>query len=185
MSLDTMSSNINAYKLGYQKIYNLSNQGGFIYGTIPLSINNSDLKDFKSLNKEILKKELKYFLTDFSKKQLSTQDKDLLDKELIYVKELVEYIESLKLSSSETFEEFDLRIQNLVNKFFFPSIYCSFLITVFIHFFNIILQYVYYCLNSENIAQKEFKIEKVEKFFLDDLIKLLRKYISYIENIKN
>lgn len=185
MSLDAISSNIGTYKLEYQKIYNLSNQGGFIYGTIPLSVNNFDLKDIKSLDKELLKNELKNFLLDFSKNKLSDHDKTILEKELLYLEELIEYIELLKLNSSETFEMFDLKVEELIKRFFFPKVYCTFLITTFIHFFNVILQYVYYCLNSENISQKELKIKKVEELFLEDLIKLLRKYIRYIENIKN
>ena len=70
-----------------------------------------------------------------------------------------------------------------MNKFFFPKIPCRFLITVFIHFFNVILQYVYYCLNTQNIEKEKEKIKQVEKIFLEDLIRLLNKYISYLEKV--
>lgn len=183
MSLDAMSSNINTCKLDYQKIYNLSNHGGYIYGTEPLSINNFDLMNFESLDKELLKTELKNFLLSFSKNKLSDHDKNILNKELIYLKELIEYIELLKLDSSKTFEEFDLRVEELVNKFFFPKVYCKFLVTVFIHFFNVILQYIYYCLNSEYSTEKNTKIEEVEKIFLEDLLRLLKIYIKYLKQV--
>ncbi len=185
MSLDAMSSNISTCKLDYQKIYNLSNQGGFIYGTIPLSVNNVDLKSFQSLDKELLKNKLKTFLLDFSKNKLSYQDKINLERELEYVRELIEYIELLKLDFSKTFEEFDSRIEELVQRFFFPKVYCNFLLTVFIHFFNVVLQYIYYCLNLENLSEENLKIEKVGNLFLEDLARLLEIYENCLEKVEN
>lgn len=183
MSLDAMSSNINTYKLKNQNIYNLSNNGGFIYGTIPTDIRYLDTKYLEFIDKKILKEKLNLYLHCFSKNKLENKDILILKKELVYIEKLITDIESLKLELSKTFEEFDLRVEYLINKFFFPSVKCSFLANIFIHFFNVILQYIYYCLNSENLLDKEQKLESIEKIFLEDLIRLLGKYISYLKRI--
>lgn len=183
MSLDAMSNNIVSLKNNEQKIFNLSNHGGFIHGTIPLNIKEVNLNNV--LNKELLKEQLLTFLLDFSKSELSLDDKEDLEKEYYYLEELLERIKDFKNKSSKTFEEFDNRIEKLVEALFFPTVYCSFLSVIFINFFNVILQYVYYCLNTQNLKNKEEKIKTIENFFLDDLIRLLSKYRIYLERLKN
>ena len=183
MSLDAMGNNIVSLKNKEQKIFNLSNHGGFIYGTTPLNIKEVNLSNV--LNKELVKEQLLTFLLDFSKNKLSLNDKEDLEKEYYYLKELLGRVKDFKNKLSKTFEEFDNRIEKLVEELFFPTVYCSFLSVVFIHFFNVILQYVYYCLNTQNFIDKEEKIKIIESFFLEDLIKLLDKYINYLERLMN
>ncbi len=183
MSLNAMSTNIVSLKNSEQNIYNLSSHGGFIEGSIPLKIDDLSFDDFKILDRTLLKQELKDFLLIHSKNSLSKTDMLDLDKELIYLNEIVVLLEEFKKDLSANFEEFNNRIENLIEKLFFPKTYCSFLQVVFIHFFNVFLQYIYYCLNSQNITNEQDKVKKIEELFLEDLLKLLDRYIKYLKNI--
>jgi hypothetical protein len=136
MSLNAMSMNIVSLKNNEQNIYNLSNHGGFIEGTISLKINDLNFDNFKVLNKTLLKQELKDFLLINSKNSLSKTDMLDLEKELIYLNEMVILLEEFKQDLSTNFDEFNIRVEDLIEKFFFSKTYCSFLQVVFIHFFN-------------------------------------------------
>lgn len=182
MSLDAMSTNIVSLKKMDQKIYNLSSHGGLIQGTIPLNPNNLDLCNFETLRKELLQDQIQKHLLCSSKNQLSLDDKNDLKNELNYLESVIVFLEELKNKPSVNFEEFDKRIENLIEKLFFPNIECSFLSVIFIHFFNVILQYVYYCLNTQNIIEEE-KLKNIEKLFLEDLSRLLGKYTKYLEKV--
>lgn len=184
MSLDAMSDNIVSLKQINQKVFNLSNHGGFITGTIPLDIKEADL-NYQDLDRKYIKNKLQDFLLSFSKNKLSSNDNIDLNNELIYLRELMVTLNNFKQISSENFEDFDKRVEDLIEKFFYPKVYCSFILVVFIHFFNVILQYVYYCLNLETIKDEKEKIKETEQLFLDDLIRLLGKYIKYLERIES
>lgn len=183
MSANALSSNITMLKLSNQRIYNLSPHGAFIQGTIPTSIQTLDTVHFTSLDKTTLKEKLGLFLHNISKTQLSQQDQEDLLKERAYLEELKRKLSEFKNNPSTTFEEFNARIEALLQLFFFPSVYCSFVLVVFIHFFNVMLQYIYYCLNTQNLPKEKDKLQKAENVFLSQLDKLLDKYTSYLKQI--
>jgi hypothetical protein len=92
-------------------------------------------------------------------------------------------LEEFTQNPSTTFEEFNARIEKLIQLFFFPPVYCSFVLVVFIHFFNIMLQYVYYCLNTQNLQKEKEKLKNAENVFLTQLNNLLHKYTYYLKQI--
>lgn len=183
MSANALSTNINMLKNENQTIYNLSNHGAFIQGTIPNAINDLNLENFPYLDKTQLKNTLGSFLHAMSKKELSKEDKDDLVKELHYLNELKQIIIECENTPSKTFEEFNERIERLLQLFFFPSVYCSFVLVVFIHFFNVMLQYIYYCLNTQNLQKEKEKLQGAEKIFLKQLNILIDKYTCYLKMI--
>lgn len=183
MSANALSTNINMLKGNNQTIYNLSNHGAFIQGTIPKAIHQIDLDTLTSLDKTDLKEKLGSFLHKVSKDKLSKEDQEDLIKESHYLEELKQVLVEFENNPSRTFEEFNARIEQLLQLFFFPSVYCSFVLVVFIHFFNVMLQYVYYCLNTQNIQKEKEKLQKAEKVFLMQLHLLLDKYTFYLKQI--
>lgn len=183
MSANALSTNISTLKQKNQIIYNLSPHGVFIQDTIPTSINHLSLEGFQSLDKKELKKQLSSFLHMMSKDELSKEDKNDLEKELNYLNELKQWLLEFEKNPSSTFEEFNQRVEQLLQLFFFPAVYCSFVLVVFIHFFNLMLQYIYYCLNTQNLQKEKEKLQTAEKVFLSQLDKLLDKYTLYLQQI--
>ncbi|MFA7091212.1 MAG: 6-hydroxymethylpterin diphosphokinase MptE-like protein [Arcobacteraceae bacterium] len=181
MSANALSTNISMLKDKTQTIYNLSNHGAFIQGTIPTNIQNVKLDT--TLNKATLREELNTFLHTVSKDKLSKNDQEDLVQELAYLENLHLTLEEFTQNPSTTFEEFNARIEKLIQLFFFPPVYCSFVLVVFIHFFNIMLQYVYYCLNTQNLQKEKEKLKNAENVFLTQLNNLLHKYTYYLKQI--
>lgn len=181
MSANALSTNISMLKEKNQKIYNLSNHGAFIEGTISTPI--QDVKVENNLNRAILKKELATFLHTMSKNKLSQKDQEDLLKEQHYLENLQLTLEEFKNKPSTTLEEFNARVEKLIELFFFPPVYCSFVLVVFIHFFNVMLQYIYYCLNTQNLQKEKEKLKNAENVFLTQLNHLLEKYLYYLAQI--
>jgi hypothetical protein len=181
MSANALSSNIAIFREKTQTIYNLSNHGAFLQGTIPTPI--QEVKLNTTLNKTTLKKELNSFLHIMSKDKLSEHDQNDLHKELAYLEKLQLMLKEFKQTPSTTFEEFNIRVEKLIELFFFPPVYCSFILVVFIHFFNVMLQYIYYCLNTQNLQKEKDKVKNAEDVFLTQLDDLLEKYLNYLKQI--
>lgn len=181
MSVNALSTNIHTIKESNQVIYNLSNHGAFIQGTIPTKI--SEVKINSSFDKSNIKEQLNVFLHSASKQKLSQKDQEDINKELHYLENLKNILNEFKSNPSSNFEEFNERIEKLIQMFFFPSVYCSFVLVVFIHFFNVMLQYVYYCLNTQNLQKEKEKLKNAEEVFLTQLGNLLNKYTFYLKQI--
>lgn len=181
MSANALGTNIHTIKEHNQNIYNLSTHGAFIQGTIPTKISEVNIN--QAFDKATIKKQLNDFLHKVSKNKLSEKDHEDIVKELAYLEELKSTLIIFKSTPSTTFEEFNDRIEKLIQLFFFPSVYCSFVLVVFIHFFNVMLQYIYYCLNTQNLQKEKDKLQSAEKVFLNQLIHLLNKYTFYLKQI--
>ncbi|MFA7084405.1 MAG: 6-hydroxymethylpterin diphosphokinase MptE-like protein [Arcobacteraceae bacterium] len=183
LSINSLNSNIAISKQKNQTIYNLSSHGAFFEGTLPCRIDAIEIESFKTLERGTLKDQLKTFLNKMSKTTLSKEDRESLIKELEYLVTLKTVIEEFQDTPSKSFEVFDERIKKLIDNFLFPKVQCSFLLIVFMHFFNVSLQYIYYCLNTQKIKNEQSKIQKVEAVFLEQLNNLLEKYITYLKQI--
>lgn len=183
LSLNTMSSNLVLSKKDFQKIYNLSNHGAYIENTIPTDTKDIILDNYKNFDKKDLSKDIEKFLLEISKDKLSSTDQEDIKKELKYLLELEKEISTLSENSIESFDKFNEKIELLISKVYFPKVYCSFLHIVFIHFFNITLQYIYYCFNNQKFKNEDKKIKEIEKIFYSQTSNLLTRYISYLKQI--
>ncbi len=180
LSLDALSSNFTLIKKPFQKIYNLSNHGAFISSSIPIATKDLNLQDFKEENLDL---SIGKYLKSISKKSLDKADYNDLQNELKYLLKVKEDFKLLSNNESKNISEFKEKVNKLIEALLYPSTYCSFVHVVFIRYYDVFLQYIYYALNDQSLKNEKEKIQKIEKLFLEETIGLLDKYISYLKEV--
>lgn len=181
LSLDAMSSNFTYIKRTNQKIYNLSNHGAYIENTI--SKKSSELNIIENVDKSSLDEELKVYLNSVSKDKLNDSDCNDLKKELEYLLLIKDEFINLKNKKTKNFNHFKEKIDEIINLTIYPKVNCAFLHVVFIRYYNIFIQYIYYAFNDQKLKHEKDKLEEVEELFLSKTITLLESYIQYVKKI--
>ena len=89
-SLNAFSLSIEALKKENQYIYNISQNGAYIAGTIPLNIADIKVEKLTILNKDMILQKIKEDFLSISRNQLTNKDLEILKKEKKYLLEIKE-----------------------------------------------------------------------------------------------
>ena len=182
-SLNAFSKSCKYIKSEKQFIYNLSNNGAYIENTIPKKIKDIEINAFEKLNKEMIFADL---IKDF-KKISNVESKDinnfLLDEKK-YLLGIKEFIEDDLIMPINCFDDFSKRYLLIEKALLSPDIKTTFMTIIFAFYFQSIMPYLYYHFNNNKIKKENIKVRKINQVFNRQLIILIDRYISYIENKK-
>lgn len=180
LSLNQYVRIINHYKLNYQNIYNLSENGAYIEGTIIVNT------DKVILGKEEINKS--FLLNNFnqiSEFGLTKEELKDLDKRLQSFSKCNKFFrdnfEKSKISSIPEFNERIIIFLNFVDKNF-DKIFLK----IILNYLNFIIPYIFYSANDRKIDEKERKnkIRQSGRIFQKQLKKLIDTYEAYLTEIK-
>jgi hypothetical protein len=179
-SLNAFSLSIEALKKENQYIYNISQNGAYIAGTIPLNITDIKVEKFTILNKDIMLRKIKEDFLSISRNQLTNKDFEIFQKEKKYLLEIKENLLE-KEKRINNFMEFTTKYLNLEKLLLTPKIQTIFSTAIFSFYFRSITPYLFYCFNEKNIKKEVKKINEVNNIMNKQLSILVNRYISYID----
>ena len=179
-SLNAFSQNCRILKSEKQSIYNLSENGAYFENTIPTSINDLSINNLKKLDKKELSINL---IKDF--KGISNRGNKEIKKVLLHEKEYLsgikEFILDDTIFSINCFNDFSKKYLLIEKALLYPDIKTTFCTVIFAFYFQSIIPYLYYHFNNTKIRKENIKINKINKIFNSQLIKLIDRYIRYID----
>ena len=162
------------------KIYNLSNHGAYLHNTIPINI--KELKP-KKLNDSVINiNNFRTLLIENSIHELNKESKDLLKKEILFIKNDINILMlDIKDSTFKDYDEFYNKIKILPTKLFEnKSIITYQLLT---NYFQIVMPYLFYNFNDKKIKKEKSKIKEVKKIFVKQIENILNDYIFCLEKL--
>lgn len=179
-SLNAFSLSIEALKKENQYIYNISQNGAYIAGTIPLNIADIKVEKFTILNKDIILRKIKEDFLSISRNQLTNKDLEIFQKEKKYLLEIKENLLEKEIKI-DNFTEFTTKYLDLEKLLLTPKIQTIFSSAIFSFYFRSITPYLFYCFNEKNIKKEVKKINEVNNIMNKQLSILVNRYISYID----
>ncbi len=179
-SLNAFSLSIEALKKENQYIYNISQNGAYIAGTIPLNIADIKVEKLTILNKDMILQKIKEDFLSISRNQLTNKDLEILKKEKKYLLEIKENLLEKEIRI-DNFTEFTTKYLNLEKLLLTPKIQTIFSTAIFSFYFRSITPYLFYCFNEKNIKKEVKKINEVNNIMNKQLSILVNRYISYID----
>ena len=180
-SLNACSQNCDSQKSEDQKIYNLSKNGAYINSTLPTDIKDININNFEILDKISLERRLREDFSLISNK-LNQSLYTELEKEKEYLLGIKEFIEDDSVMIIDSFDSFSKRYLIIEKALLNPDIKTTFTTMIFAYYFRSIIPYLYYHFNNRKIKNENKKIEKVNKVMNNQLVKLINRYIMYIED---
>ncbi|MDY0051187.1 MAG: DUF115 domain-containing protein [Aliarcobacter sp.] len=181
-SLNAFSQNCEMLKKKEQTIYNLSKSGAYINSTLPLDIEDFNTNNFEVLDKILLAKGLKENFYKISNKFDQSSYTDL-NKEKEYLLGVKEFIEDDLIMIIDSFESFSKRYLIIEKALLSPDIKTTFTTIIFSFYFRSVIPYLYYHFNNRKIKNENKKIEKINKVMNNQLVKLIDRYITYINYV--
>lgn len=181
-SLNTFSLSCSTLKHDFQKIYNLSKNGAYIDGTIPLDIHDLDMSLFDYINKDEKLLQLKNDFLVISNNYIT---QDVINKINIEKKYLIDIKNNLLKDQKiyKDFEEFMEDYLILERKLLIPEIDTIFTTCIFSFYFRALMPYINYCLNDKKTKKEFEKVNKVNITMKKQLLKIFDKYIEYLNNV--
>ena len=179
-SLNVFSLSVEALKKENQYIYNISENGAYIAGTIPLNITDIKVENSIILKKDIILKKNKEDFLLISRDHLNNDELDILIKERKYLIEIKENLLEKEIKINN-FTEFTTKYLNLEKLLLTPQIQTIFSTAIFSFYFRSITPYLFYCFNEKNIKKEAKKINEVNNIMNKQLSILIDRYIGYID----
>ncbi len=165
-----------------EKIFNLSKGGAYFKNTIPFDTNNEKLH-LESIEIGTIKNII-HSLDEMSLNELPVNDLQELTNEDLVLDELLISIDKLTLSNNLKEQSFQKEITQIINKFNFSISKFFNSELVLNNFFGIVIEYIFYCLNDNDIKKENKKIEESLKLFKKHISDLIYEYKFYINRIK-
>lgn len=178
-SLNVFSHSCETLKNNSQTIYNLSRNGAYIEGTKSFEIEKLDMNKFELIDKDKQTMKLQNDFLLISENYVTADiienlqiEKDyLLDIKMNFIEKEVQY---------KDFENFIEDYLILEKKLLVPEIDTTFTTSIFSFYFRAIMPYIDYCLNDKNLKKEYEKINEINKVMKKQLLKLINKYIEYL-----
>lgn len=183
-SLNVFSHSCETLKNNSQTIYNLSRNGAYIEGTKSFEIEKLDMNKFELIDKDKQTMKLQNDFLLISENYVTADiienlqiEKDyLLDIKMNFIEKEVQY---------KDFENFIEDYLILEKKLLVPEIDTTFTTSIFSFYFRAIMPYIDYCLNDKNLKKEYEKINEINKVMKKQLLKLINKYIEYLDFVLN
>ncbi|WP_121628143.1 motility associated factor glycosyltransferase family protein [Poseidonibacter antarcticus] len=175
-SLDSMTSNHD----DEIKIFNLSLNGAFFKNTIPTKIENIKINTFKEINK---KNNLVIELEKYMTNKLPSHSKDIIKKEINYIKEnvvkITSEIKNKEFNNCKSFIEdasmiLKLLAENKIKLFIVIQEYHRMILPPIIHYFN-----------HKEIRNEKKILNKIKEVYVKQIENIINDYILCLERIIN
>lgn len=179
-SVNIFSRTIIDTKKESQNIYNLSNNGAYFANTIPMIVEDIKSKNLDFIEKEDKNRILNSFNT-LSIKNINKKTLDFLEEEINYLEHMKDDILKTKDKSVKNFNDFNTRYNQIYKFLVNPKIKTAFIRNIAFAYFNAIMPYLYYYFNNKKIKKENKKLNEVSIILDNQIIVILNKYISYLE----
>ncbi|RBQ32716.1 hypothetical protein CRU92_03090 [Arcobacter sp. FW59] len=161
-------------------IYNLSKHGAYFEGTIPLNLEEVDIKSFKTID-------IKYFdlqnnLKKFSKDSLDeSRKKSFIDEINFLQQNLKEQLNAIKEYDFKNYIDLNSIILDFLQNLKDNDILI--LYKVLHNYYEMVIPYLNYHFNDSRLNQEYKKVEKIKDIFTTQVENLINDYIFCINKI--
>ncbi|MEN5387983.1 6-hydroxymethylpterin diphosphokinase MptE-like protein [Aliarcobacter skirrowii] len=161
-------------------IYNLSQNGAFFEGTIPLNIDEIEINNLKNIDKKSLN--FKNILNNFSQIFLNNLEKEEQSKNIEFINNItINHLNLIKEKDFSNYDELNTElislIQNIEKQKILP------LYKVLLNYYEIVVPYLNYHFNDIKINQEYKKVNKIKSIFSSQIENLINDYILCIERL--
>jgi hypothetical protein len=161
-------------------IYNLSQNGAFFEGTIPLNIDEIEINNLKNIDKKSLN--FKNILNNFSQIFLNNLEKEEQSKNIEFINNItINHLNLIKEKDFSNYDELNTElislIQNIEKQKILP------LYKVLLNYYEIVVPYLNYHFNDIKINQEYKKVNKIKSIFSLQIENLINDYILCIERL--
>lgn len=161
-------------------IYNLSQNGAFFEGTIPLDIETLDINSFKNIDKELLN--FKSILENFSQVYLNEVEKEVHKEDIKFLETIIkDMLNHIKNYNFKNYDEFNEYIVNIMDKIVEKKL--NILYRVLLNYYETLIPYLNYHFNDIRLIQEYQKVQKVKLIFVFQVEKLIDDYILFIKRV--
>ena len=161
----------------------MSKNGAYIAKTIPTNIDEIDLNKLSSLEKKKLAKELKKDFLLISKDYLTSEILEEIEREKEYLFEIKNELDFNSEIDLSNFSDFSDKYLEIEKKLISPEIKTIFTASIFSFYYRSITPYIYYHFNNTKIKKENKKINKINKIMNEQLIILIDKYVTYLDEV--
>jgi len=178
ISLLDYNESIKLFKKSSQTIYNLSENGAAIYGTIPTKIDDIQLSS--KLNKKDIQDRLNNELNASSIVHLVEEDKQLIKNQIIQIDDLINFISEFKKFKIKQYEQFHKELDNISNIMLSFNSNHFHIAEIYLNFALIINRYIDFIFNSRELKDNRKELKEIHYIWCQHIIILLKEYKNYL-----
>lgn len=164
-------------------VYNLSD-GAYFENTTPINGKDVDVKSLVDINKSFISQYLKDFMKSHSSSSLDSYDTDILAKELesckVLKEDLTQLLSNQKHSSVVKYHQ-SINQYNITLSL--TKYECKDLIKILFDYNRYTLPYIIYLLNMKGLNNPKAHIKKLNKLFVEKVIKIIDLYSTQLEEL--
>ncbi|PWE22115.1 hypothetical protein DF188_03110 [Aliarcobacter skirrowii] len=161
-------------------IYNLSTNGAFFNGVIPVKqedINLNELKKVEFGYDELIKKLKYYSLTG-----ISSKSKEIINKEIGFIeKNIIEIIDKIKKTKYKNFEELLVDEYSILTTLGINN--CDLLYQILVNYFQISAPYLLYHFNDIKIKDESKKVKKIHEISIRQIRDIIEDYLLCLKRV--
>ncbi|AXK49632.1 hypothetical protein CRU87_04175 [Aliarcobacter trophiarum LMG 25534] len=161
-------------------IYNLSTNGAFFNGVIPVKqedINFNELKKVEFGYDELIKKLKYYSLTG-----ISSKSKEIINKEIGFIeKNIIEIIDKIKKTKYKNFEELLVDEYSILTTLDINN--CDLLYQILVNYFQISAPYLLYHFNDIKIKDESKKVKKIHEISIRQIRDIIEDYLLCLKRV--
>ncbi|MGJ0357009.1 6-hydroxymethylpterin diphosphokinase MptE-like protein [Aliarcobacter cryaerophilus] len=168
-----------SYKSNNMKFFNLSEGGAFIEKTIPLKINELNIKEFANIP-SCINDDFLILLNTNSLSELSNESILSINNEIFFLKnEISNLLNKIKNTKIFTFDEL---LKNIYQVYELTYDYKN-INKIIENYFKMITAYLFYHFNDLKLKNEIKKVNKVKEIFIHQIENLVLDYISCFKRI--
>ncbi|MGJ0355530.1 6-hydroxymethylpterin diphosphokinase MptE-like protein [Aliarcobacter cryaerophilus] len=169
-----------SYKSDNMNFFNLSENGAFIKNTIPLKINELNIKEFTNIPYYCINDDFLIFLNANSLNELSNESILSINNEIFFLKnEISNLLNKIKNTKIFTFDEL---LKNIYQVYELTYDYKN-INKIIENYFKMITAYLYYHFNDLKLKNENKKVNKVKEIFIYQIENLIIDYITCLKRV--
>ncbi len=169
-----------SYKSDNMNFFNLSENGAFIKNTIPLKINELNIKEFTNIPYYCINDDFLIFLNANSLNELSNESILSINNEIFFLKnEISNLLNKIKNTKIFTFDEL---LKNIYQVYELTYDYKN-INKIIENYFKMITAYLFYHFNDLKLKNENKKVNKVKEIFIYQIENLIIDYITCLKRV--
>lgn len=169
-----------SYKSDNMNFFNLSENGAFIKNTIPLKINELNIKEFTNIPYYCINDDFLIFLNANSLNELSNESILSINNEILFLKnEISNLLNKIKNTKIFTFDEL---LKNIYQVYELTYDYKN-INKIIENYFKMITAYLYYHFNDLKLKNENKKVNKAKEIFIYQIENLIIDYITCLKRV--
>ena len=169
-----------SHKSDNMNFFNLSENGAFIKNTIPLKINELNIKEFTNIPYYCINDDFLIFLNANSLNELSNESILSINNEILFLKnEISNLLNKIKNTKLFTFDEL---IKNIYQVYELTYDYKN-INKIIENYFKMITAYLFYHFNDLKLKNENKKVNKAKEIFIYQIENLIIDYITCLKRV--